>query len=84
MNAGLAQGGGMHTLTVRTKFTFGDRVRFDSKVQGCSGSGTICGITMYDDGEIDYMIRYITRQGEPETLQPGIVQDEITLLADTE
>jgi hypothetical protein len=68
----------MHTLTVRTKFTFGDRVRFDSKVQGRGGSGTICGITMYDDGQFDYMIR----QEERDELQPGILEEEITLLAD--
>lgn len=73
----------MHSLTVRTKFTFGDRVRFDSKVQGCSGLGTICGITMHDDGEVDYMIRYMIKQGDQDVLQPGILQDEITLLADS-
>jgi hypothetical protein len=66
----------MHTLTVQTKFTFGDRVRFDSRIQQCSGSGTVFAITVGGDGQIDYMIEI--RQGE--LVQPGILENEMTLL----
>ncbi len=68
----------MHTLTIRTKFTFGDRVRFDSRTQHCSGTGTICGITIARDGWLGYEIEPDDRP----VIQPGIVEDEITLLAD--
>ncbi|WP_148087919.1 hypothetical protein [Gemmata obscuriglobus] len=67
----------MHTLTVRTRFTFGDRVRFDSPMQRCSGEGTVFAITVGADGQIDYMIE-IGRDGYSD-LQPGILEDEITL-----
>jgi len=66
----------MHTLTVRTKFTFGDRVRFDSRAQQCSGTGTIHGIAIYRAGPMDYLIEV---DGE-ELIQPGILEDEISYL----
>ena len=65
----------MHTLTIQTRFTFGDRVRFDSPTQHCSGSGTIFVITIGGDGHLDYMI--MTEDGD---IQPGILESEITLL----
>ena len=65
----------MHTLTVQTKYTFGDRVRFDSTLQGCSGIGTIFAITIDAEGQIDYMIE--VERGE---IQPGILENEISLL----
>ena len=68
----------MHTLTVRTRFTFGDRVRFDSKAQQCAGEGTVFPITIGADGQIDYLIE-IQRTGYTD-LQPGILEDELTLL----
>ena len=68
----------MHTHTVRTRFTFNDRVRFDSSAQQCSGVGKIYAITIDRDGQIDYMIE-IDRDGYSD-LQPGILEDEITLL----
>jgi hypothetical protein len=68
----------MHTLTVQTRFTFGDRVRFDSPTQQCSGSGTVFAITVDRDGQIDYMIE--VRQGEFSELQPGILENEMTHL----
>jgi hypothetical protein len=67
----------MHTLTIRTKFTFGDHVRFDSRIQGCRGTGTIFAITVDLEGQIDYLIRL---DDDPGDLQPGILENEITLL----
>src|SRR5262249_17023958 len=69
---------GMHTLTVRTKFTFGDHVRFNSPTQGCSGSGKIFAITIGADGQLDYIIEI--EQGQYSDLQGGVLEDEITLL----
>ena len=68
----------MHTLTIRTKFTFGDRVRFDSLTQSCSGSGKVHAVTVDAYGYHDYMIEI--DNGGHTTLQPGIAEDEITLL----
>ena len=42
----------MHTLTIQTQFTFGDRVRFDSPTQGCSGTGTVYAITVDEARQI--------------------------------
>ncbi len=70
----------MHTITIQTKFTFGDHVRFDSSTQGRTGTGKIVGITVYTDGSVDYLI-------DPEGdkyLQPGIVEHEMILLNDTQ
>jgi hypothetical protein len=66
----------MHTLTIQSRFTFGDRVRFNSRQQGCSGTGTIRLITVDERGEVDYTIE---PDGE-DSWQPGIVEDEITRL----
>ncbi len=68
----------MHTLSVQTKFTFGDRVRFDSPTQSCSGSGTIFAINIDARGEVDYVIE----QDDEPYAQGGILENEITLLAD--
>jgi hypothetical protein len=67
----------MHTLTVRTKFTFGDRVRFNSPTQRLSGSGQVFAITVDYEGRIDYLIEV-----RPGYLQPGILEEEIALEAD--
>ena len=67
----------MHTISFQTKFTF-DRVRFDSPIQGCSGLGKIWVITIGGDGWVDYMIELDGDGG----LQPGITEQEITLLED--
>jgi hypothetical protein len=66
----------MHTLTVRTKFTFGDPVRFDSPTQGCNGVGRVFAITVDAEGRVYYMIE-IDRGGYSD-LQPGIQEHEIT------
>lgn len=72
----------MHTLTLHTKYTFGDRVRFDSRAQGRTGSGRIVAITVDDEGRIDYIIDVKT--GQFSHLQAGIYEDEILgLLPDT-
>jgi len=65
-------------MTLRTRFTFGDRVRFDSPTQSCSGVGEIFAITVDSEQRIDYMIE-IDRGGYSD-LQPGILEDEIMLL----
>jgi hypothetical protein len=66
----------MHTLTIRTKYIFGDRVRFDSPTQRRSGTGTIRVITIDGEGMIDYMIEVDGKA----YFQPGILEDEITYL----
>ena len=66
----------MHTLVAQTKFTFGDRVRFDSEVQKCSGTGEILAITVEVDGSINYLISV----PDAEYLHAGIQENEITLL----
>ena len=68
----------MHTLTVQTKFTFGNRVRFESQMQRCSGEGTVFGVTIDRYGHLDYIIE-IDRDGYTD-LQPGILESELTLL----
>jgi hypothetical protein len=68
----------MHTLTVHTKFTFGDRVRFDSAAQGCSGTGTVFAITVDKERQVDYLIEI--NRGAYSDLQPGILEHEITLV----
>jgi hypothetical protein len=68
----------MHTVTVRTKFTFGDRVKFDSPTQSRSGVGKVFAITIDAELHIDYMIEI--DRGEYTDLQPGILEDEIMLL----
>lgn len=69
-------GDAVHTLTVRTRYTFGDRVRFDSKLQGCDGVGTVFAITVDFEGRIDYIIE-VDRGGYSD-LQAGILEHEIT------
>jgi len=67
----------MHIHTVRTKFTFGDRIRFDSKHQRCSGTGTILDITFDGDGYLAYTIHV----GDGD-LQAGIEEDAIAVMTD--
>jgi hypothetical protein len=67
----------MHTLIVRTKYTFGDRVRFDSPTQRRSGTGTVYAIVSYAQGPHDYMIEV---DGEMD-VQGGIQEDEISYLS---
>jgi hypothetical protein len=70
----------MHRRTLETKYTFGDRVRFDSPSQGCQGVGTIYGITIYATGEPDYLIH----PDDDSAIQPGILENEISLLTGQE
>ncbi|AMV24912.1 hypothetical protein VT84_10975 [Gemmata sp. SH-PL17] len=73
----------MHTLTVRTRFTFGDRVRFESQLQRCSGIGTVAGIMVSSDGSVDYMIEIARADGYSD-FQPGILEGELALLSPAE
>jgi len=68
----------VHTLTIHTKFALGDRVRFDSLTQRCAGTGTVEAIVVYSGGRRDYMIAL--DDFEEFDVQPGILEDEITLL----
>ncbi len=68
----------MPSLTIHTKFTFGDRVRFDSQMQHCTGEGTVFGVTIDRYGHLDYIIE-IARSGSTD-LQPGILESEMVLL----
>jgi hypothetical protein len=67
----------MHTVTFQARFAFGDRVRFDSKMQGCSGVGKIFAITIDLSGHFDYMIEI----DGSHVIQPGIQEGEIVLLS---
>ncbi len=70
----------MHSLTLLTKYTFGDRVRFNSRMQSCSGTGRIFAITIDEDRKIDYMIEIDLEEVSDIHMQPGILEDEITYL----
>ncbi len=71
----------MYTLVVQTKFTFGDRVRFDSATQHCNGSGKVFGITVYNaQGDFTYLID----QGGGKYVQGGIAEHEIALASSAE
>lgn len=67
----------MHTHTIRTKFTFGDRVRFNSLLNG-SGVGTVFAICFDESGGVDYLIQLDGR----DDMQGGIADDEMTLITD--
>ena len=60
----------MPALTIQTKFAFGDRVRFDSRMQHCSGEGIVFAVTIDRYGELDYIIEIDC--GGHSDLQPGI------------
>jgi hypothetical protein len=67
----------MHVHTVRTKYTFGDRVRYASRHNG-SGTGTIIGIVFHETPDYYY---YIEIDGSRE-IAGGIMDDDITPLPD--
>jgi hypothetical protein len=69
----------MHTLTVQTRFTFGDRVRFEAPGQECSDVGMVVAITINRDGKIDYVIK-LDQVGGAGALQPGVPESDVTLL----
>jgi len=66
-----------HTLEIQARFTFGDKVSFDSQLQECSGAGTIFGITVDRDMFVTYMIAI--DYDSYDELQPGILENEMTL-----
>jgi hypothetical protein len=70
----------MYTLTIQTKFTFGDRVKFESDAQQQKGEGRVFAITVDAHRLIDYIIEI--DKGAYHDLQPGILESEMTLLAD--
>jgi hypothetical protein len=74
-------GDGMHTTTVRSKFALGDRVRFNSPSQKCTGSGKIEAIVIYAHGRLDYMV-YLDDPAAEYEVQPGVLEEEIALLDD--
>jgi len=68
----------LHSHVVKTKFTFGDRVRYDSPTQKCTGTGTIEAIVIYSSGRQDYMI--CSDNFQEFDVQPGILEEEISFL----
>jgi hypothetical protein len=73
------KGKGMYPLIIKSKFTFGDRVSFFSRIQcGIAGSGDIYAITIDAEGRIDYMIQL--DENATRNIQPGILENEITLI----
>ena len=69
----------MHVHTVRTRFTFGDRVRYSSTHYREGGIGTVFAICFDASGYIDYLVTPDGRDGE---LLGGVAEDEMTLLTD--
>ena len=69
----------MHVHTVRTKFTFGDRVRYGSAPSREGGTGTVFAISFDASGFIDYLVAPDGRDGE---LLGGVTEDEMALLSD--
>ena len=68
----------MHTHTIRTKFTFGDRVRYQSRSPfNGSGTGRVAVVTFDASGYIDYMIEL-----SDGSIQGGIAEDEMTRITD--
>jgi hypothetical protein len=65
----------MYSITIQIRFSLGERVRFDSPTQRCRGSGKIFGVTVYQEGPIDYLIQQDDKPG----VQAGILEPEIAL-----
>lgn len=65
----------MHVHTVRTKYTFGDRVKYASQFNG-SGTGKIIAIDFDDRG----LIGYIIERDDSPYAAGGITDDDITQL----
>jgi hypothetical protein len=63
----------MYVHTLRTRFTFGDCVTFNSPTQGCDGIGRIVAITLEDNNSTHYTLEIL----ESGVFQPGIVDNEI-------
>jgi hypothetical protein len=64
----------MHTLTITTRYTFGDKVRFDS-ING-KGTGKVFAIDVDKERCISYVIEI--DMGQYSDVQPGILESEIT------
>jgi len=65
----------MHSLNIITKYTFGDRVCFDSPTQLRNGNGKIVGIMIDEFMVITYMIAI--EPGDYDDVQAGILESEI-------
>ena len=70
----------MHTHTVRTRFTFGDHVKYRSRLMGCAGSGIVVGITIFADLPVAYEIDPNVEGHPAQLIQPGILEDEMELV----
>jgi len=73
----------MHTLTVQTKYNFGDRVKFESSSQDLKGIGRIIAITIEDDRSSTYIVETVEPDGV-HICQPGICDAEIICLVERE
>ena len=70
----------MHSITIQTKFRFGDLVEFASKLNGWSGVGKVFAITLDVHGLVDYMVDVGT--DAISDLRPGIEESEMKLVTD--
>jgi hypothetical protein len=70
----------MHTITIQTKFRFGDLVEFDSKLNGWSGVGKVFAVTIDVHGHKDYMVD-VSTDGFVD-VRPGIEECEMKLLTE--
>jgi len=73
----------MHTLTVTTRYGFGENVKFDSWRQKYKGTGKIIAITIWDDKSYEYTLE-ICKGGCDYDYQPGICEDEIIAVVPAE
>jgi hypothetical protein len=64
----------MRTFTITTRYTFGDKVRFDSR--NGKGHGKVFAIDFDRERYISYTIEI--DRGQYSDLQPGILESEIT------
>jgi hypothetical protein len=70
----------MHTITIQTRFKFGDLVEFASKWNGWSGVGKVFAVTFDVHGHLTYMVD-IGIDGISEQ-RPGIEESEMKLLTE--
>ncbi len=70
----------MHTLTFVTKFNFGDRVRFSSFIEKKTGTGAVFAIMLDKFGQVSYMVDTTPDAEYNDTLQPGLLENEMSLL----
>jgi hypothetical protein len=66
----------MHTLTIQTKYTLGERVRLNPRVRAGGVKGTIVGIVVYQRGPLNHAY-LIEVDGDP-YVQSILREDQFT------